>query len=199
MRLYFTRHGESEANTQRIISNRDLIHALTAKGRLQAGLLAEKLHGKSIAHIYTSPIPRARETAEILSAELGALVECVDALREPDCGVLEGHGDEAAWQEHDFWKESWLLGHEQNHGPQNGETCEGVKRRLTIFIETLVAHYGKTTSEFVLVTHGALILYGLPGLIVGVDHKYILDHGLGYTVLITTELQNGKLICVEWR
>jgi broad specificity phosphatase PhoE len=198
MRIYFTRHGESEANTWRIISNRDLPHLLTEKGRLQASMLAEKLRGKLITRIYTSPIPRARETAEIISSSLGVPVECVDSLREPDCGVLEGRGDEEAWTEHNSWKENWFHNREQDRGPQEGETCKEVQKRLAIFINYLVAEYGKTTSELLLVTHGALILYGLPVVLGGVDHEFIYDHGIGYLVLITAELQDGKLVCIGW-
>jgi broad specificity phosphatase PhoE len=198
MRIYFTRHGESEANTLRIISNRNLPHPLTEKGRLQASILAEKLRGKSITRIYTSPIPRARETAEILSLSLGVHIECVDALREPDCGVLEGRGDDEAWKEHNSWNENWFHGRELNHGPQDGETCKEVQKRLAIFINNLVAEYGKTASEFILVVHGALMLYGLPVVLAGVDHEFIYGHGLGYTVLATAELQEGKLACIGW-
>jgi len=34
MKLYFARHGESEANTLGVISNRGLKHGLTDTGRL---------------------------------------------------------------------------------------------------------------------------------------------------------------------
>jgi broad specificity phosphatase PhoE len=198
MRIYFTRHGESEANTLRIISNRDLPHPLTEKGRFQASMLAEKLHGKSITRIYTSPIPRARETAEILSLILDVQMECVDVLREPDCGVLEGRGDGEAWKEHNSWKENWFHSREQDRGPKGGETCKDAQNRLTIFIKDLVAEYGKTASEFILVTHGALMLYGLPVVLSGVDHQFIFRHGLGHTVLVIAELQEGKLACTGW-
>jgi broad specificity phosphatase PhoE len=198
MKLYFTRHGESEANTLRIISNRDLPHALTDEGRFQAGRLAEKLRAKSITRIYCSPIPRARETGEILALALAAPLESVDALREPDCGVLEGRGDEFAWKEHDFWMESWFHGRSQDRGPKDGETCDQVKQRLAKFIESLIAGYGETQSEFLLVTHGALLLYGLPGVLVEIDHQFIWKHGLGHAVLISSELREGKLVCTAW-
>ncbi len=198
MKLYFTRHGESEANTRRIISNRNLPHPLTRTGRLQAEALAKKFAGKSITRIYTSPIPRAKETAEILSAALGAPVACADGLREPDCGFLEGGADEAAWVEHNYWKEAWLEGRELEHGPQDGETCKEVRTRLAKFIQKLIADYGETDCEFLLVTHGALILFGLPEVLTGLDQQTILDHGLEHTALITAELREGKLVCLGW-
>ncbi len=198
MKLYFTRHGESEANTLRIISNRDLPHGLTRNGRLQVAMLAEKLRGKPITRVYASPIMRARQSAEILSEAWGVPSECVDALREPDCGVLEGRGDEAAWKEHDKWKENWFFGRELDRGPEGGETCQEVRERLTKFVQDLAGGFGETESEFVLVTHGALILYGLPGILAGVDHQFIWEHGLGHAVLITSEWRDGKLVCTAW-
>jgi broad specificity phosphatase PhoE len=198
MKIYFTRHGESVANTLRIISNRELPHPLTENGRFQAARLAEKLRGKRINLIYTSPILRAKETARILSATLDIPMECADALREPDCGFLEGRGDTEAWREHDIWKENWLQGKQLDQGPQNGETCKEVQARLTGFIKNLRSRYEETTAEFVMVTHGALILYGLPVIAEGIDNWFIWEHGLGHAVLITTEIQDGKLTCVAW-
>lgn len=134
----------------------------------------------------------------ILSGELGIQMECVDALREPDCGELEGRGDAAAWKAHDFWKESWFLGRNEDKGPQGGETCHDVRERLAKFIEQLIHRFGESESGFLLVTHGALILFGLPGILSGVDSQYIQGHGLGYTLLISTEVLDGKLICCGW-
>jgi broad specificity phosphatase PhoE len=194
MQLYFVRHGESEANTLRIISNRDLPYSLTETGRKQAAALAEKLYGRSFSCLYTSPILRAFETAEILSNKLQVSIECVDALREPDCGILEGRGDADAWRELDYWKKEWLRGCKLKLGPQGGETCSGVRQRITEFLEDLIMHYGDTDVELLLVTHGSLIQYGLPGVLEGLDQQVIRKNGLGYTVVIMAELLDGKLV-----
>jgi len=192
MRLYFTRHGESEANVRKIISNRGLPHPLTETGRLQAAALAEKLRERPITRIYASPIPRARETAEIVSAALGAPLELADGLREPDCGVLEGRSDEAAWVEHDRWKKNWSSGRDLDKKLEGGESYEDVRERFVAFVKGLVARYGKTDAEFLLVTHGAAMLIGLPALFT-VDQQSILNYGLGHTALFAAEVQDGKL------
>lgn len=98
MRLIFARHGESVANVEPIISNRDLPHPLTAKGRQQANALADRLAENSIVAIYSSPILRAQGTAQIIAQRLGLVVETSAALREFDCGVAEGRGDDEAWR-----------------------------------------------------------------------------------------------------
>jgi broad specificity phosphatase PhoE len=80
-RLIFIRHGESEANVTATISNRDLPHALTYTGRLQATEMAHVLEPWGVQRIYSSPILRARETAQIVADVCGLEVTLVDALR----------------------------------------------------------------------------------------------------------------------
>src|SRR3712207_5088470 len=101
MTLYFVRHGESEANRLREFSNRGVKHGLTPRGREQAAALARALRGAAVAKLFSSPLLRAVETAEILSAAIGVPYEVTDALREYDCGILEGRSDAASWQVYD--------------------------------------------------------------------------------------------------
>jgi len=194
MKLYFTRHGESEANIRMIISNRDLPHPLTERGRLQAAALAEELRGRPINRIYASPIPRAKETAQILSDALKVPLELADALREPDCGILEGRSDQAAWAEHDSWKQNWVLGHDLDRRLEGGESYNDVRKRFVSFVGKLVRQYGKSEAEFLLVTHGAAMLIGLPAILSNADQQSIVEAGLGHTSLFTAEVQDGKLV-----
>jgi len=108
MRLYFVRHGQSEANVQSVISNRDLPHPLTELGRQQAMQLAQAMAAVPVTRIYSSPLLRARQTAEILSAALGAPIEITDALREFDCGIAEGRSDDEAWSLSRRVMDDWL-------------------------------------------------------------------------------------------
>jgi hypothetical protein len=77
MRLYFVRHGESEANVLEVFSNRGLEHGLTQRGRVQTASLAQKLAGRQIIKLFTSPILRATQTAEILAEMLGVPCEFI--------------------------------------------------------------------------------------------------------------------------
>ena len=97
MKIYFLRHGESEANLLREFSNRGVKHPLTEAGRRQAHVLADALRGAGITRLYSSPLLRAVQTAEILGAEWQVPWETSSALREFDCGVLEGRSDAAGW------------------------------------------------------------------------------------------------------
>lgn len=198
MKLYFSRHGESEANRLHIISNRQLPHPLTETGKEQATALAQRLHSEPIKRIYTSPIPRALETAEIVSAALDVPYEPSDALREYDCGILEGRSDAEAWTEHRRWVGNWLAGRDQDQGPQGGETYQDIQTRFVPFIEALVRQNQKISSEFILIGHGGTYLFGLPSVLDNVDYDFILSHGLGNAQIITAGLRSCKLTCLAW-
>ena len=100
MKLYFVRHGESEANTRHVISNRESLFGLTALGKKQAIILADQLKDIPVTAIYSSPVLRAKETADILSQSLRQPYQVTEALREYDCGILEDKSDAASWIMH---------------------------------------------------------------------------------------------------
>ena len=80
MRIIFVRHGEP-----------DYIHdCLTDKGRIQAFAAAERLREEGISEIWSSPLGRAAETAEVASRVLGLPVRTLDFMREVDWGSRDG-------------------------------------------------------------------------------------------------------------
>lgn len=82
------RHGESEANRLQIFSDHESKYPLTEEGRTQVMNAARELSDVSVDGIISSPVLRARETAEILSENLGLEVIIDDRLREASMGVL---------------------------------------------------------------------------------------------------------------
>ena len=68
--IYFVRHGSSE-NKDNIAYGRMPGFSLSAQGQEEAKLAGEKLKGKKISKIYTSPLERAFQTANIISAIIG--------------------------------------------------------------------------------------------------------------------------------
>ena len=88
--LYLVRHGQTELNVQNILQGwRDSPH--TARGREQAlaTRAAFEARGVTFDHVYSSPLGRARCTAELIVGE-GRFVGLVDELREWHLGSLEG-------------------------------------------------------------------------------------------------------------
>jgi broad specificity phosphatase PhoE len=90
--LYLVRHGETDWNLARRIQGRADI-PLNATGRGQARRAAGLLARRDWDVIVASPLSRARETAEIIAAELDLPdPELRPALVERDYGVAEGLG-----------------------------------------------------------------------------------------------------------
>ena len=70
-RVYLVRHGENPANLLKQFSHRLVDYSLTPKGIAQAEQTAAFFLDKRIDAIYSSPLKRARKTAEIIGAALG--------------------------------------------------------------------------------------------------------------------------------
>lgn len=83
------RHAESEKNTLEYFDSSDDAFDLTEKGIEETKKAAESLRGR-VDVIYTSPVLRARRTAEMVGKELGIEVVIDEALREVGSGNWDG-------------------------------------------------------------------------------------------------------------
>jgi broad specificity phosphatase PhoE len=87
--ILFVRHGETEANRQRLALGR-ADPALTERGVEQADALAARLASIEVATVFASPLLRARQTAAPIAAAVGAEVVVDDRLIELDYGEWDG-------------------------------------------------------------------------------------------------------------
>ena len=87
--LTLVRHGTTEWIEQGRLHG-VLDAPLSTRGRQEAKLAAEALAGQHFDAFYTSPLGRARETAAIISEEIGLEPVPLDDLREMNFGWLEG-------------------------------------------------------------------------------------------------------------
>lgn len=62
MKVYFTRHGQTDWNVQRKLCGRSEAH-LTDLGRQQAAQMAERVAATGVDWMLASPMERTRETA----------------------------------------------------------------------------------------------------------------------------------------
>ncbi len=198
MKIFFARHGESQANLLHIISNRRIAHGLTDVGRKQAARLAEKLQKQSIIYIYSSPVLRAVQTARIISNRLGLTFEEADGLREFDCGVAEGRSDAQAWQLWQAEYDAWAFKHDYTHQIEGGESFQDIQDRFLGFIAGLIKAYSDTSSEIVCISHGGILSVMFPWVMRNVTPAVILKYKFNYTACIVAEYQPGGLQCVEW-
>ena len=66
--FYVFRHGETELNRQKRWQGSGMDYELNESGRQQAEELAQKLAGKGLEIIFSSPLKRALQTAETVAA-----------------------------------------------------------------------------------------------------------------------------------
>jgi probable phosphoglycerate mutase len=97
-RVIIVRHGQSTYNTEKRIQGRTDTSILTEKGRHDANLIGKALSSISFDAIYSSPLQRAKQTADIIHSCLRinsteqppAPVETCEQLLEIDLPAWEG-------------------------------------------------------------------------------------------------------------
>jgi probable phosphoglycerate mutase len=195
MKLYFVRHGESEANTQHVISNYASHFGLTERGKQQVQVLAERLKDLPITTMYSSPVLRAMDTADILYQSLDLPYRVTEALREYNCGVLEGKADEESWRLQRQYYEDWTLRHNYLNKPEGGENFIDIQNRFVPFIESLKRN---DDEDILLVGHGGLFHLMLPLVLTNIDNDFVRDHHIGHTECVIAELRNDGFVCLQW-
>ena len=88
--FYFVRHGESEHNQRGLVAGGKTDSPLTEKGITQALGLKDKILAVGIEHVISSPMIRAKKTAEIAWSGIPDIDE---NLREFELAVFEGKED----------------------------------------------------------------------------------------------------------
>jgi len=154
VKLLLARHAESAWNAERRFQGRTDV-GLSDMGREQAAALARALAGGRVGAIYSSPLVRARETAEIVARERGLTVTLVDELRELSLGAWEGRTvDDVLATEADAYR----LWRERPYDcpPPDGEHIEDVARRVLPVMELIVSSHADG-QEALVVSHGGVI------------------------------------------
>ena len=102
--LQLIRHGITTSNAQRIYMGRSQ-ESLSTEGRWQARELARRLQGLDLEAIYSSPLRRARETAEIVAQPHRQEVRVDADIMEMDLSRWQGRpADEIAAADAEAWR-----------------------------------------------------------------------------------------------
>lgn len=97
--FYCLRHGATDWNRQGLFQGRT-DNPLNEDGIAQAHAAADRLRGTGIAQVVSSPLQRAKKTAEIIAATISAPLTIDDAIVECDFGSFEGLPVLATMQKH---------------------------------------------------------------------------------------------------
>ena len=150
MTYAFIRHGQTDWNREdRLQGSSDI--PLNEHGREQAAEAVEVVRGTEWAAVVSSPLSRARETAQIIADALGVpLGATYDELTERDYGDLEGFNATEAMER---WPDREYPG---------AEPIESVVERGKAGLARIADDYGD--SDVVIVCHGTIIRYTLAAL-----------------------------------
>jgi len=169
-RLYLVRHGATALSAENRFSGAVGVD-LSDEGCRQTERLAERLAREGICAVYSSPLGRALQTAELLARPLGLDPQPRDGLREISHGRWEGlsraevearfPGEYEAWEADPF-----------TFAPEGGESGVAVlARALPVLREIVVRHDGQ---RVLVVSHKATLRLLLSSLL-GFDARGYRD------------------------
>jgi len=153
-RLLLLRHGESQAQVDRVVGGPSGCSGLSDLGRRQVAALAERWRssGLVVDQLYSSTLPRAVETAELLAPALGGLA----VAQDPDLVELApGECDGLSWDDYQH-----RYGVDMRTDPYaelspGGESVAGFLLRVGRALHRVVAGHGGTTV--VVACHGGVV------------------------------------------
>lgn len=196
-RILFIRHGKTQWNLDSKYQGAHGDSPLLDESYHEIDLLADSLQNVPIAAVYTSPLPRAKTTAQNLIKDLNRQIPLtVDPrLKEFNLGKMEGmkFSDVAA-----KWPDVLdnFRHHPDRYDPKivQSESFSSVIKRMRAAVEDYVRKY--PDQNVVVVSHGAALNAAINGLL-GVPMKHLKDRGglsnTSTTILKTTDGQHFEL------
>ncbi len=184
--VILARHGEAEYEDPCWAEEGG---SLTSLGRRQATMLGEGLAGRRVAHVWTSTLARAVQTAEIAAARLGVAVTTRAGLREFGCGDLAGTEREIDPFVPIF--RSWLDGELSAQVPGGESGQDLVDRMRGVFSEIADAHPGETVLA---VSHGGVLRLAVPS----VTRMEVEPSSLANCSTIEIEIDADGWVCRSW-
>lgn len=152
-RIYLTRHGQTEWNLQKRMQghkNSDL----TSLGKEQAKALGLRMKDVELNAIYTSSLPRAMQTAELIRGKNGIPVIPDDNLREIYLGCWEGMLFDEVEKKYpaqfdNFWN------HPEKYVPVDGESFNDLRIRVGKALLNIAKQ--NSGKDVLVVAHGIVI------------------------------------------
>lgn len=156
--LYIVRHGQTAKNKQKVLQGRSDI-PMNDEGKAQAEAAGGKLaeHGVCASRIYSSPLIRAVQTAEIIGARAGSPdvpVQTDERLIEMDYGPYEGMDLTSPAPE----VMAFFMDFAGTPAPEGMEQLSAVVSRAGEFLEEIKEEAGR--GDVIISTH-AIAMKGL--------------------------------------
>ncbi|MBQ6525129.1 MAG: histidine phosphatase family protein [Clostridia bacterium] len=189
--IYIVRHGQTEQNLKKKLQGRS-DYPLTELGREQASAVGDAFRDAGIVfdQVYTSPLGRAVETAELIAGDVPIDVE--EALIEMDYGPYEGIDlFDLPPEVEEFFRDF------TNHpAPDGMEQLSSVVARAGAFLERLKAE--AVHRDILLSTH-AIAMKGLLEYLTPESNGAYWSTFIGNCAVYVTEYHDGTYtVPTEW-
>ncbi len=151
VRLYLVRHAESTWNAEgRVQGHAD--PPLSERGLAQAERLAERFRGEPIDALYSSPLERARQTAERIAEATALATQIDDRLKEHDMGLFTGLVWREIVEQFPEFSRAWM---ERAMDMPGGEKQAAFHMRATGVMQDIAARH--PDGQIVVVSHGGIL------------------------------------------
>jgi probable phosphoglycerate mutase len=177
------RHGETALSIEKRFSGRG-DPGLTERGEAQAAAAAARLADLGVEVIVTSPLRRARQTAEAVAAKTGGDLVVDDGFAETDFGDWEGLTFGEVGKAAPDELRAWLA--DPDNAPPGGESMTATALRVAAARERVVEQYGE--RRVLIVTHVTPIKLLLRDALDGPLHTVFRVH-----------LDPASLSIIDWR
>jgi len=167
-RLLLVRHGETEWNSDVIYRGRAEV-ALSETGRLQAERLGARLAAERVTALYSSPLIRAKQTAEAVGRHTGCAVQVLEDLNDLDCGAWQGLSDPEVKARYPEERRLWLSAPHLVTLP-GGEALADVSARVCRVLEGALRQDGVVVAVSHRVVHKVAICS-----LLGLDNSHFWD------------------------
>ena len=178
-KIYMFRHGQSTFNTKGIIQGHTDGSLLTDLGRQQAVEAGKKLADKNISLIISSPLKRAKETAELVNTSVKAEICTDNCFIEVNVGEAEGITYLEAIKRYGEFYRNWRSNDEKflDIAIKGGETKRQVRQRIFEGLKK----YADTNKNIAVAGHGIILSQTLAGL--GLEAR---------------EIDNCSILCLDF-
>lgn len=155
MEIYIVRHGETVWNKKRLLQGSTDIE-LSEKGIELAKVTSEKLANVHFDKIYSSPLSRAYETANIMRGNRNIEIIKDNRLRELSFGANEGKNS-LEMQKDENNPFHYFFSQPELYTPaEGGETLEHICKRAKEFLQQVIEPQVDKLERIMIVAHGAM-------------------------------------------
>lgn len=187
--IYLVRHGQTQWNREEIFRGTADI-PLNESGIREAHLAAESLKERAIKAVFSSPLARAKQTAEAIAGLHGLEVRIIEGLKDLCFGEWQGVSHQAVRERYPELFRQWLREPHRVTFP-GGESLGAIQSRAVEAVKKVVLKHPEET--IVMVSHRVVNRALICGL-VGIDLSRFWQIGQDTTAINLLTWKHGRFI-----